>query len=209
MPTSDQVTTLGPDGAPGVLLLHPWWGVTPAVRWWADELAGGGRRVVLPDLFGGATPATEEEAEALADATLADPATAALVARCADALAAEGAPWAAMGFSLGAFLACPLAGRGAAGPDELVLFYGGRPPAGADVRTRRVELHVAPGDPWFTDEELGEVSSGFRDVGAEVVVHRYEGCGHWFAEVGSPGHDAAATERARQRVLVQLGATAG
>ena len=201
------MTTSGPAGAPGVLLLHPWWGVTPAVHWWADQLAAAGRRVLVPDLFDGATAATEE-AGTLAQAALADPTTAELVASCADTLAAEGVPWAAMGFSLGAFLACPLAGRGAAAPDELVLLYGGRPPAGSDVRTRRVELHVAPDDPWFTDEELDEVSSGFRDAGAEVVVHRYEGARRWFAEEGSPGHDPAATALARDRVVARLGGTA-
>jgi carboxymethylenebutenolidase len=204
VPTSDRVTTSGPAGAPGVLLLHPWWGVTPAVREWADQLGAAGRRVLVPDLFDGATPATEAEAEALADAALADPATAELVAACADTLAADGVPWAAMGFSLGAFLACPLAGRGAAAPDELVLFYGGRPPTG-EVRTRRVELHVAPDDPWFTPEELEEVASGFRGAGADVVVHRYEGARHWFAERGSPGFDAAAAGLARERVVARLG----
>jgi carboxymethylenebutenolidase len=203
--TNDRGTTSGPAGAPGVLLLHPWWGVTPAVRWWADQLVAAGRRVLVPDLFDGATASTEDEAEALADAALADPATAELVAGCADTLADDGLPWVAMGFSLGAFLACPLAGRGAAAPDELVLFYGGRPPAGSDVRIRRVELHVAPGDPWFSAEELEEVSSGFRGAGAEVVVHRYEGARHWFAEPGSPGFDAAAAELARNRVVTRLG----
>ncbi len=209
MPTSDRGTTSGPAGAPGVLLLHPWWGVTPAVRWWVDQLAAAGRRVLLPDLFDGATPASEEEAEALADAALADPATTELVAACADTLAADGTPWAAMGFSLGAFLACPLAARGATAPDELVLFYGGRPPAGPDVRTRRVELHVAPDDPWFTADELEGVSAGFRAAGTQVVVHRYEGARHWFAEQGSPGHDPGATELARDRVVAQLGTTGG
>jgi carboxymethylenebutenolidase len=89
-----------------------------------------------------------------------------------------------------------------------VLFYGGRPPAGSDVRTRRVELHVAPGDPWFPDEELEEVSSGFRGAGAEVVVHRYEGSRHWVAEQGSPAHDLAAMALARDRVVAQLGVPA-
>lgn len=201
--TSDRVLTAGPAGAPGVLLLHPWWGVTPAVREWADHLVAAGRRVLVPDLFDGALPATEAAAETLADAALADPATAELVAASADTLAADGVPWAAMGFSLGAFLACPLAGRGDAAPDELVLFYGGRPPTG-DVRTRRVELHVAPGDPWFAEEELAEVSSGFGNAGAEVVVHRYEGARHWFAERDSPGFDAAAAGLARDRVLARL-----
>jgi carboxymethylenebutenolidase len=67
-----------------------------------------------------------------------------------------------------------------------------------------VELHVAPGDPWFPEEELAEVSSGFRGAGAEVVVHRYEGSRHWFAERDSPGFDAAAAGLARDRVLARL-----
>lgn len=201
----DEVRTLGATGSPGVLLLHPWWGVTPAVQWWADQLVSAGRRVVMPDLYGGVTVATEAEAEALADATLGDPAARALVERCADELAAEGTPWAAMGFSMGAFLACGLAGRGAAGPDELVLFYGGTPPPDTDVRSRRVDLHVAPGDPWFDDDELGAVETAFRDAGTAVTVHRYEGCGHWFAESGSPGYDPAGTALARERVIDRLG----
>lgn len=203
-----DVTTLGDAGSPAVLLLHPWWGVTPAVRWWADQLVSAGRRVVVPDLYGGVTVATEDEAEALAQATLNDPAATAFVRRCADALAADGAPWAAMGFSMGAFLACALADRGAGGPDELVLFYGGQPPPAGDVRTRRVDLHVAPGDPWFDDDELAAVETGFRSAGADVTVHRYEGAGHWFAEEGSPGYQATAAAQARDRVLDRLAITA-
>src|SRR5688500_1441873 len=103
------VTTEGDAGSPGVLLLHPWRGVTPAVRWWADQLVTAGRRVVVPDLYGGVTVATEEEAEELAQATLNDPEATAFVQQCADDLAADGVPYAAMGFSLGAFLACSLA----------------------------------------------------------------------------------------------------
>ena len=204
-----KVTTLGDAGSPAVLLLHPWWGVTPAVRWWADQLVSARRRVVLPDLYGGVTVATEQEAEERAQATLNDPAAAAFLDRCGDELSATGAPWAAMGFSMGAYLACALAGRGSAGPADLVLFYGGQPPPPGDVRTRRVDLHVAPGDPWFEDEELAAVETGFRDAGAEVTVHRYDGVRHWFAEEGSPGYDAAAAGLARDRVLDRLRPPAG
>lgn len=204
-PSDGRVIVVGDAGAPGLLLLHPWWGVTDAVRWWADELAAAGRRVVVPDLYGGTVVTTIAEAEARSDAVVADPATGELIRRQADDLAATGLPWAAMGFSLGAFLACPLAVRGDAGPEDLVLFYGGRPPGGADVRTRRVDLHVAPEDPYFEPDEVAAVEAGFLDAGADVTVHRYAGVGHWFAEDGSPGHDAAATALARDRVVKRLG----
>jgi carboxymethylenebutenolidase len=214
MPTTlpDGVSTMGAAGSPGVLLLHPWWGVTPAVRWWADQLVSVGRRVVVPDLYGGVTAATVDEAEALAEAAIGDwnaPAPLALLERCADELAAEAAPWSAVGFSMGAFLACRLAGRGAVSPDELILFYGGQPPRGTDIGTRRVDLHVVPDDPWFEDGELAAVEAGFRDAGTDVTVYRYEGCGHWFAETGSPGYEPAAAALARDRVLDRLRVPAG
>ena len=199
-PDQDGVRTIGPEGAPGVLLLHPWWGVTPAVEWWASQLVAVGRRVVVPDLYGGVLATTVEEAEALADSTLQDPDIRALLERCADGLDAAGAPWAAMGFSMGAFLACSLTGRPSANPTELVLLYGGQPPPAGVVQTRRVDLHVAPADPWFEDSERADVIAGFQAAGAEVRVHTYEGCGHWFAEEASPGYDPAATTLARSRI---------
>ncbi len=174
------------------------------MHWWAGRLASAGRRVVVPDLFHGVTATSKQQAEELAQATLSDPATTTTRQRYADELAADGVPWAAMGFSLGAYLACSLAGRGVADPQELVLFYGGHPPPGSAVRTHQVDLHVVPGDPWFEDEELAEVQTGLCEAGAEVAVHSYAGAGHWFAESGSPGYHAGAAALARDRVLDRL-----
>jgi len=36
----DAVRTFGAAGSPPVLLLHPWWGITPAVTERAADLAG-------------------------------------------------------------------------------------------------------------------------------------------------------------------------
>jgi len=205
--TDQVVTRLGNANLPAVLLLHPWWGVTPAVRWWADQLLEAGRRVVLPDLYGGATASTVAEAQALQQEMDREEAWS-IVEACADELAADDAPWAAMGFSMGAFLASGLASRGAAGPDELVLFYGGQPPQG-EVRTRHVDLHVVPDDPWFESDELTAVEEGFRAAGSELTRYVYDSQGHWFAERGAPGYDAAAESLARERVIARLGFTAG
>ena len=197
----------GPPGAPGVLLLHPWWGVTPAVVGWAQALAGAGRRVLVPDLYDGRVVETVTgsipEAEALADA-LEHATVLSRLAPLADELAATGAPWAAEGFSLGGFLASSLGAGGTAAPAELVLVYGGHPPVPGTAVPHHVEVHAADADPWFTDDELADVAAGYRAAGADVVVHRYPGCGHWFAEDGSPGYDAAGAALARQRVLARL-----
>jgi len=197
------IKRVGAPDDPPVLLLHPWWGVTAAVDEWADELARAGHHVVIPDRYGGRLADTVEGAEALQQ-ELEDDAATRLVEEAADEVAALGRPWVAMGFSMGAYLACHLAGRGDTGPDELILFYSGQPPAGPVTRTRRAVLHIAPGDPYFTDDEVAETEEALRTAGATVETFRYEGSGHWFAERGSPGFDKAAFDLARSRVLDQL-----
>lgn len=202
---ADDVITVGPsDGAP-VLLLHSWWGIKPAVHEWADTLAGAGRRVLIPDVFGGQTADTEEAAKALLGAGD-QGAQLALVERCADELTAQGRPWAAVGFSMGAMYACHLASRGAAGPDEIFLFYGGADPEGDVSRTRRAQLHYVRDDEYFTDEEIAEAERAFRAAGIDLQTFEYPGGKHWFAERGTPGFDQVTFELARSRVLERLGA---
>jgi carboxymethylenebutenolidase len=170
---------------------------------WADLLVAAGRRVVLPDRYAGAIAHTVAEAEAL-QRSLDFPATLRQLERCADELTDDHRPWAAMGFSVGAFYACHLAGRAAAAPDELVLFYGGQPPAGGPApRTRRVTLHVVPDDEFFTEAVLARVEDAFRPT-AEVLTYRYSDQAHSFAERGSATFDEAGFELARRRVLAQL-----
>ena len=187
-----------------VLWLHPWWGVTAAMVEWAEVLADAGRSVVLLDLYDGKVVDDIEDAEVAAQILLGDAGALSLLEQTANEIAAEGSPWAVVGFSLGAFLACRLAGRGPTAPDELVLFYGGQPPPKAASTKPRVALHVVPDDDYFTDEEFHETRDGFLVTGADLRVHRYEGCGHWFAERAAPGFDQAAFGLARSRVLEQL-----
>jgi carboxymethylenebutenolidase len=197
--TEDGVTYVGPaDGAP-VLLLHSWWGLTPAVQEWAEALAATGRRAVVPDLFAGRTATTEEEAKALLP--LADYA---LVQRCAAEISAQGRPWGAVGFSMGAMYACDLAGHGEVAPDAIAVFYGGAAPAGEVLRTRTVQVHHVPEDDFFTAEELAETEAGFRAAGARVEAFEYPGAGHWFAERESPAFDEDAFRLAVSRVAEGL-----
>ncbi len=179
-----------------VLLLHPWWGVSEAVTWWQGQLEGAGFTVLVPDLYDGRVATTIEEAQAL-QRELDQERAIATYREVADAI--EG-PWAALGWSMGAAFACELAGRGEKDPEKIVLFYGGWRPSGTDLRTRMVQLHVVPGDEYCDDAEVAAVLDGFR----VVEQYTYEGKQHWFAEVGSPGYDADATELARGRVLELL-----
>jgi len=54
--------------APGVLVLHAWWGLTPFFQGLCDRLAGEGFTAFAPDLYGGQTADTVAEAQQLMEA---------------------------------------------------------------------------------------------------------------------------------------------
>ena len=55
-------------GSPGVVVLHPWWGLNDDILAYSDRLGDAGFAVVAPDLFGGQVATTVEDAERLAGA---------------------------------------------------------------------------------------------------------------------------------------------
>ncbi len=66
--TTARVYTAGTHerGVPGVVVLHPWWGLNEDVIAFADRLAGEGFAIAAPDLFDGSVATTVEDAERLA-----------------------------------------------------------------------------------------------------------------------------------------------
>ena len=118
-----------PDDGPGhgVLVLHSWWGLTPAVKAIVEALADAGYTAMAPDLLDGALPVDGDEArDVLADS---DPnETAALVLSSIVALRAHSAdpsgPVAVLGFSMGASWALWVATRQPDSVDAVVAYYG-------------------------------------------------------------------------------------
>jgi len=58
--------------APGVIMIHEWWGLNDNIRAMARRLAGEGYAVLAIDLYGGQTGATAAEAERLMAALMSD-----------------------------------------------------------------------------------------------------------------------------------------
>jgi carboxymethylenebutenolidase len=195
------------DRAPGVLLLHPWWGLNATVRGWADELGGHGYSVLAPDMFGGRVATTIDEAQALVDSVEGDEAQLIAVEQIGLGSARHlaqltGGPIGVVGFSFGAAYGLWLSRKL---PDEiaaLVLFYGTGGPPG-DGRCP-VLGHYASDDPYETAENVVELENALREAGRLEELHRYAGTAHWFAEPDRPEFNAAAAALAWQRTLAFL-----
>lgn len=192
-------------GAPGVVVLHAWWGLNDDVIAYADRLAGAGFAVVAPDLYDGQVVGTVEEAKAAAGQ--ADEATGDAIALAAIDWLAERlgstAPIAALGFSFGAHWAIWTAGQ----RDQVrasVVYYGTTWEEPLKAATVPVLGHFGANDDYEPDEAIDEYESTLRSVGREVVIHRYPDAGHWFAEPSRDAFRPDAADLAFERTVAFL-----
>ena len=147
-------------------------------------LADAGFVVLAPDLIGGASPETAAEAEF--ELGVSDPnETAALVLSSIVALRSQtddpDAPIAVIGFSMGASWALWAATRQPESVRAVVVYYGTQ---NIDFELLRAPVlgHFAEDDEIVPIDELIEMQSHLLLLEKSVVVHRYEGCHHFFAE---------------------------
>ncbi|MFL5676794.1 MAG: dienelactone hydrolase family protein [Chloroflexota bacterium] len=196
----DETTATG-----GVLVLHPWWGLNDDVMAYADRLAGEGYHVAAPDMFGGETATTIEEAEKLAhaaDEATIDEIVLASLDRLTDAIGPAGKV-AALGFSFGAYWSMWSPTR----RDQVVasiLYYGTSDGPVLEAAKVPVLGHFAEDDPYETAEWVSEFEGVLRSAGRDVVIHRYPGTGHWFAEPSRDAYQPQAAELAFERTLAFL-----
>jgi carboxymethylenebutenolidase len=192
-------------GAPGVVLFHAWWGLNEDVIAYAERLAAAGFAVAAPDLFGGEVASTIEEAERLAsaaDETAVNAIALAAVDHLLDRLGPT-SKLAALGFSFGAHWTM----WSPAQRDRVVasvLYYG---TTGGSILTEAsvpVLGHFADNDPYETAEWVAEFEATLRSAGRDVVIHRYPGTGHWFAEPSRDAYRAEAADLAFKRTVAFL-----
>jgi carboxymethylenebutenolidase len=184
---------------PCVLILHEFFGLTPSFRDMADRLNDEGFTVLAPDLYGGRTAATVEEAKALV-AELDEEATVAILKEAVDYMRMNWHPRVGVvGFSLGAGCAIALAQEHEI--DATVLYYGLN-----EFEPERfngpLQGHFADDDEW---ESLADAEAAFKSLaaaGVEVELCVYPGTGHWFANPGVPhAYVKSAAETAWRRTL--------
>jgi carboxymethylenebutenolidase len=196
-------------GTPGVIVLHPWWGLNDDVIAYADRLAAEGFAVVAPDMMGGKVASTVEEAERLVgevEGEGADPAVDAIALAAVDDLAARLGPTSrigVLGFSFGAAYAILLPAE----RDRLVatvLYYGVYTGPHIERSTAAVLGHFAETDQFESDEGIAELEESLRAAGRDVTIHRYPGTGHWFAEPSRDAYRPEAADLAFDRTVAFL-----
>ncbi|MGH7726315.1 MAG: dienelactone hydrolase family protein [Candidatus Eiseniibacteriota bacterium] len=186
-------------GMPGVVVFHPWWGLNDDVVAFADRLARAGFSVVAPDLVRGRTASTVEDAEAIAT-TVDEPHADAVALAAVDHLTPSGgssgassaAKIGAVGFSMGVPWAIWCAGKRPAVAASVVYYGTLQGPALASASIP-VLGHFAEVDPFEPEENVSGFAKALKDAGRRVVLYRYPGTGHWFAE---PSRDAFRPEAA-------------
>jgi carboxymethylenebutenolidase len=187
---------------PGVLVLHPWWGLNDTMKAFSQRLADAGFVVFAPDLYHGKVADTIPGAEALMEALDSKKASAEIV-EAAKYLRerSESSDVAVVGFSLGAYYAL---GLSTAEPDlvrSVVVFYGTGPD---DFSKSRADYlgHFAGNDPFEPKEGVDGLEAALKSAGRSVTFHHYDGTGHWFFEPDrTDAYNEAAAKLAWDRTL--------
>jgi len=185
--------------APGVLVLHPWWGLNAFMRSFCDRLAAEGFTVFAPDLYDGRVAETIPEAEAASGSL--DSQQASRTIGAAEQLLLQhprtrGDRLGVVGFSMGAAWALELEENIAAA----VVFYGTN--AAEDIPSGPpLQGHFADQDPYEPLEDVRALEAALDERGKSIDFHYYPGTRHWFFESNRPEFNPQAAEMAWKRTV--------
>lgn len=197
---------------PGVLVLHPWWGLNEDIKNVANRLAEAGFVALAPDLYNGRIATTIEQAEEFIE-LLDDNEAQAIVKAATDQLlaqeACQGNKIGVIGFSMGAMFAVWSAYDQPERVPAVVLFYG----VGwaNQTNTQASYLgHFAENDLYEEDEYIASFKENLVANGRPTTFYTYPNTGHWFFEPSRPdAYDAEAAAVAWQRTARFLQETLG
>ena len=184
------------DAAPGVLVLHAWWGLTDHFKRVCDRLASQGYVALAPDLFNGETADTPERAEELVKSSVAKDCFARVSAALKHLKGLAPGKTGLVGFSFGSAYAVWIAAVQPQDVDAVVPFYTDTDDDVYSVKAP-MQWHFAETDEFVPDEWREQfrqhiTKSGRRDV----EMHIYPGTQHAFFNDDRP--EVYAPEAARQ-----------
>ncbi len=201
-PSTGYLATPEQVNAPGVIVLHAWWGLNQIFKKVCDQLAAEGFVAFAPDLYNGRVVKTIEEADQLVD--LEQERKHAIIVAAPDFLhgraEVQKGPLAVIGFSMGAAQSLALASERPADIHKLVVFYGTN-----DVDFSRIRAdilgHFADTDEYEPLDGIRAMETSMRAAGLKPTFHIYPNTLHWFFENDRPQYDPEAARLAWTRTL--------
>lgn len=198
----------GNQAAPGIVVVHEWWGLNGQIRQVAKRLSSQGYVAIVPDLYHGKVAddpmrAHElmrglEDEEALG--TL-EAAVAWLRAQPRGAKSRVGV----LGFCMGGGLAQNLALQDP-GVSAAVMFYGGpqTDPEKLAKLKGALQAHFGEQDEGIPIKRVDEFRAAFQKAGRSAEIYVYPGAGHAFMHDGLPSYRPDAARQAWARTLAFL-----
>ena len=189
--------------APGVIVLHAWWGLNSIFKDLCDRLASEGFATFAPDVNSGHVAQTIDEAKQIMSESD-DQRKFDIVTAAPDFLRNQPGvrkePLSVIGFSMGAAWALVLAGARPEDIRKIVMFYG----AGeAEYAKLKVDVlgHFAEKDEWEDEKYINAMHEDMKAAGLKTEFNVYPGTSHWFFENDRPEYDPQASDLAWRRTL--------
>jgi carboxymethylenebutenolidase len=189
--------------APGVIVLHAWWGLNQIFKNLCNQLASEGFVAFAPDLNEGRVAKTIEEAKEIMSSLDGqrkyDVAMAAVdFLRARPEVRKE--LFALIGFSMGAAWSLVLASERPEDFHKAVLFYG---TGEGDFTKVKAEIlgHYSDADEWEDINYVRSMENEMRNAGLKTNFHIYPQMPHWFFEDDRPEYNPEAAELAWTRTL--------
>jgi carboxymethylenebutenolidase len=193
------------ENAPGVLVLHAWWGLNPFIRQITDRLCTEGFVALAPDYYAGKVASSIDQAQGL-KSTMDRSSTYAFAKQSLEYLLAyefvlpKGV--AVIGFSLGCGPALELARTKPGTVRAVVLFYG---TGGGKFDAAKADFlgHFAEDDSWGARaKKVSALKERLASSGGSVEFHTYPNTQHWFFESGRlDSYNPEAAELAWDRTI--------
>lgn len=189
--------------APGVIVLHAWWGLNSVVKSICDRLAAKGFVAFAPDLYNGKVAKTIEEAGQLVD--IDNERKQAIVSAVPAVLRnrpeVRKQAFSVIGFSMGAAWSLVLASERPEDIHKVVLFYGSY--GGMEFAKIQSAIlgHYASTDEFEPLEGIRAMEADMRTAGLTPTFHIYPDTKHWFFEEDRPEYDPQAAGLAWERTL--------
>jgi carboxymethylenebutenolidase len=188
--------------APGVILIHEWWGLNDQIKATAGAFAEAGYAALAVDLYDGKVAASPDQARQYMGAVKADEAVATLQAwvqwlearaETTDRLGTVG--WCfGGGWSLTGGLKAPV--------DAVVVYYGNVDRTAAELASLQAPVlgHFATRDNWINQAMVERFEAAAKQAGKSVTTHWYE-AEHAFANPSGGRYDEADARLAWERTL--------